>query len=33
MVWLDVSYEVCEYHGPLVRGSESLTWGEGEEPS
>lgn len=27
-VWLDVSYEVYEYHGPLVRGSESLAWGE-----
>ena len=25
--WLDVSYAVYEYHGPLVRGSESLAWG------
>ena len=35
-VWLDVSYELYEYRGALVRGSESIAWGEGpffeEEP-
>lgn len=27
--WLgDTSYELYEYHGPLVRGNQSLAWGE-----
>lgn len=27
-VWMDTSYNLYEYHGPLVRGKDSITWGE-----
>lgn len=26
--WMETSYAVYEYHGPLVRGARSLAWGE-----
>ena len=28
-VWLDTSYDLYEYHGPLVRGARPIAWGEG----
>lgn len=27
--WMETSYAVYEYHGPLVRGRDSIAWGEG----
>lgn len=27
--WMETSYNLYEYHGPLVRGVHSITWGEG----
>lgn len=26
--WMETSYAVYEYHGPLVRGAQSIAWGE-----
>lgn len=26
--WMETSYAVYEYHGPLVRGARSIAWGE-----
>lgn len=26
--WMETTYDVYEYHGPLVRGTESLGWSE-----
>lgn len=27
--WMETSYNLYEYHGPLVRGVNSIAWGEG----
>lgn len=26
--WMETTYDIYEYHGPLVRGARSIAWGE-----